>query len=70
MAPHKLQQVVLAKVECAQGEQGYSDQGRPLQLPCTHMLSDEASIKDNHVWTRLQSTQHLFGSMWTCQQKM
>ncbi len=35
MVPHKLQQVILSKVKCAQGEQGNSNQGRPLQFPCT-----------------------------------
>jgi len=35
MVPHKLQQVILSKVKCAQGEQGNSNQGWPLQFPCT-----------------------------------
>ncbi len=34
MVPHKLQQVILSKVKCAQGEQGNSNQGWPLQFPC------------------------------------
>ena len=34
MVPHKLQEVILSKVKCAQGEQGNSNQGWPLQFPC------------------------------------
>ena len=53
----KLQEVALAKVKGTQSQQGYSDQGWPLQLSC--IVDSESSMLFNMSWrTTLDAALH------------